>query len=350
MIKKTILWWGRFDPNYSRNRIIRQHLKKLNFILIDFKPLISKFGYEEAILKNLTKTDLVWVPCFRHRDILSAKKWCEKKGIKLIIDPLISAWDKEVNEKDRKISNKKSNLLKTRESILFNKADIILADTKLHVNLFSNILNIKKSKIFILYVGAEDTLFKPSSSKKITNKNNIFEILFYGSFISLQGTQTIIKAAKLCSNHTNIRWTLLGSGPDLDKCKKLAETYSNIFFEKDIEYSNLASRINKADLLLGIFGNSNKAENVIPNKVFQSLACGKTIITRKSNAYPKGILKKDNGIIFVEPNNPIALYEAVLKIFKNKNSLQKSNDQARNIYETYFSEKIIGRQLKNILK
>ena len=91
MIKKTILWWGRFDPNYSRNRIIRQHLKKLNFILIDFKPLISKFGYEEAILKNLTKTDLVWVPCFRHRDILSAKKWCEKKGIKLIIDTLISA-------------------------------------------------------------------------------------------------------------------------------------------------------------------------------------------------------------------------------------------------------------------
>ncbi|MFL3023212.1 MAG: glycosyltransferase [Methylophilaceae bacterium] len=348
MIKKTLLWWGRFDPDYSRNRIIRQHLKKLNFNIFDFRPLISKFGYEEALLKNIIKTDLVWVPCFRQRDILSANKWCEKKGIKLVIDPLISSWDKMVNEKGILITKKKSDLLKAKESFLFNKADFILADTDLHANFFREKLNVKESKIFTLYVGAEDAFFKPSYSKTIPN--NIFEILFYGSFISLQGTQTIIKAAKLCSNHTNIRWTLLGSGPDLDKCKKLAETYSNIFFEKDIEYSNLASRINKADLLLGIFGNSNKAENVIPNKVFQSLACGKTIITRKSNAYPKGILKKDNGIIFVEPNNPIALYEAVLKIFKNKNSLQKSNDQARNIYETYFSEKIIGRQLKNILK
>ena len=350
MIKKTILWWGRFDPNYSRNRIIRQHLKKLNFILIDFKPLISKFGYEEAILKNLTKTDLVWVPCFRHRDILSAKKWCEKKGIKLIIDPLISAWDKEVNEKDKKISNKKSNLLKTRESILFNKADIILADTKLHVNLFSNILNIKKSKIFILYVGAEDTLFKPSSSKKITNKNNIFEILFYGSFISLQGAETIIKAAILCSSHTNIRWTLLGSGPDLDKCKKLADNYSNIFFENKIEYTKLASRIQKADLLLGIFGKSNKAGNVIPNKVFQSLACGKTIITRSSDAYPKEIIKKNKGIFFVDPNNPRALYETALKIYKNKSSLEENNNHARNIYDKYFSKETIGKQLKDILR
>tara|TARA_B110000444_G_scaffold152236_1_gene142452 strand:- start:5519 stop:6565 length:1047 start_codon:yes stop_codon:yes gene_type:complete len=348
MIKKTILWWGRFDPNYSRNRIIRQHLKKLNYDVIDFRPLISKFGYEEALLKNITKPDIVWVPCFRQRDILSASKWCSKKDIKLIIDPLISAWDKVVNEKKISVSKKEEKKLNAKEAFLFSKADIVLADTYLHADLFVKKLGVNKRKIFILFVGAEEKLFKPSLSKKIADKN--FEILFYGSFISLQSTQTIIKAAKLCSIYKNIRWVLLGSGPDLDKCKKLAQNFANIIFEKDIEYSKLASRINQADLLLGIFGKSNKAGNVIPNKVFQSLACGKTIITRKSDAYPKNLLGENNGVIFIEPENPKALYNAVLTIVKNKTSLQKSHNYARILYETYFSEKIIIKQLKKILQ
>ena len=71
------------------------------------------------------------MPCFRQRDILSANKWCEKKGIKLVIDPLISSWDKMVNEKGILITKKKSDLLKAKESFLFNKADFILADTDL---------------------------------------------------------------------------------------------------------------------------------------------------------------------------------------------------------------------------
>ena len=143
---------------------------------------------------------------------------------------------------------------------------------------------------------------------------------------------------------------MLGAGPDLHKCKILAKDCPNIFFEEKIEYTKLALRIKEADLLLGIFGNSNKAGNVIPNKVFQSLASGKTIITRKSNAYPKEILNLNNGIIFIEPNDPKALYNAVLKIIESKKFLRNSNSQAKIIYDTYFSEKIIREQLKKMLE
>ena len=84
--------------------------------------------------------------------------------------------------------------------------------------------------------------------------------------------------------------------------------------------------------------------------MFQSLASGKTVITRKSNAYPKELLNLNNGIIFIEPNNPKALYNAVLKITENKRFLRESNTQAKIIYDTYFSEKIIKEQLKKILE
>ena len=58
MNKKTILWWGRFDPNYSRNSIIRQHLRDLNYKIIDFRPLVSRFGFIEAILRGIENLEL----------------------------------------------------------------------------------------------------------------------------------------------------------------------------------------------------------------------------------------------------------------------------------------------------
>ena len=347
-MKKTILWWGRSDPNYSRNRIIREQLKNLNYEILDFYPLVSRFGYIEASLKKIKKTDFVWVPCFRQRDISSASKWCLNKKIKLIIDPLISFWDKRTYEKESTLSQKKSDLLKKKESILFNKADFILADTNLHANLFQNELCVDKNKIFIVYVGAEDSLFNDLPSKKNTKKK--FEILFYGSFLPLHGSEVIVKAAKFFTKNNNVKWTMLGSGPDLDKCKILAKDLPNIFFEEKIEYKELALRIKEADLLLGIFGNSNKAGNVIPNKVFQSLASGKTVITRKSNAYPKQLSNLNNGIIFIQPNDPEALYNTVLKITNDKRFLRKSNAQAKIIYDNYFSGKVIREQLRKVLK
>ena len=348
MNKKTILWWGRFDPNYSRNSIIRQHLRDLNYKIIDFRPLVSRFGFIEAILRGIEKPELVWVPCFRHRDIISARKWSKKLNIKLLFDPLISSWDKEVHEKNKIYTQKFSNKLKGNESALLKKADIVISDTSLHADLFRRELGLSKLKNPIVYVGAEETLFKPAPKKVTVDKK--FDVLFYGSFISLQGAEKIVQAASLMSDQLNVKWTLLGSGPNLKECRKLADGLPNIHFEDNTSYSNLPERINQADLLLGIFGDSIKAGNVIPNKVFQSLACGKTVITRSSDAYPKKIFNLDKGIIFNKSNSPEELCKIVTKMYENQALLYESNRHSRKIYSEYFSARIIKKQLESALK
>jgi glycosyltransferase involved in cell wall biosynthesis len=348
MNKKTILWWGRFDPNYSRNMIIRKHLKDLNYRIIDFRPLMSSIGFLEAILKRIEKPDLIWVPCFRHRDIPSAKKWSEKLNIKLLFDPLISSWDKEVHEKNKIYNQKFSDKLKDKESALFKKADIVISDTSLHADLFRKKLGLSKVRNPIVYVGAEESLFKPFKKNVTTDKK--FDVLFYGSFISLHGAEMIVRAANLMSNQLDVKWTLLGNGPNLKECKRLAQGLPNVFFENNIPPSDLPERINRADLLLGIFGNSKKARSVIPNKVFQSLACGKTVITRNSGAYPKKLSRLNKGIIFNKSNSPEELCRIVNKMVKNSTFLHESNKHSRKIYLEYFSAKIIKKQLVNALK
>ena len=49
-------------------------------------------------------------------------------------------------------------------------------------------------------------------------------------------------------------------------------------------YQGLAQAINQADICLGIFGNNLKAQLVIPNKIYEAIACGKLVVTANQPA------------------------------------------------------------------
>ena len=82
MAKKRVLWWGRFDPGYSRNRVYISLFKKLGWeVDFFFVKLWPRFGDVESFFRGLQfreKPDLVWVPVARQRDILAACRWVNK--------------------------------------------------------------------------------------------------------------------------------------------------------------------------------------------------------------------------------------------------------------------------------
>ena len=124
----------------------------------------------------------------------------------------------------------------------------------------------------------------------------------------------------------------------------------NITFESSMNIKKLVERIHKATLLLGIFSNSEKANNVIPNKVYQSLACGKTVITRYADAYPQSFYKKNMGIFFVKPNDPMVLAQQVLEVINDKKLIKKTNNLARSTFENFYSEEKIRKQVHTLFK
>lgn len=342
---KTILWWGRFDPHYSRNRILRGILAECGYRLCDFQPRSSLTGGIEACFADLPAANVVWVPTFRQRDFRAARRYADNRGLPLIFDPLISAWDKAVFERKKFAENsRRSARLLAWERSLYSRADIVIADSAPHASFFIETLGARPEKTFVVPVGAEEHLF---SYQQFHVANRPPEFLFFGSYIGLQGPEVIIEAA---ARLPEAGWTMLGDGPLRAACEARCNGLPQVRFENWLPYEQLAGRIGEADILLGIFGASPKAGRVIPNKVYQALACGRPLITRLSEAYPDGLgTDMRDGIIFVPPADPEALAVAAACLLAHPERYQQWGLRARQSYDTFFSTAQIKKALLTAL-
>ncbi len=343
---KTTLWWGRFDPEYSRNRILRQAFATLGWETRAFRPLSSALGAFEARLRRLPAPDLVFVPCFRQRDIADARRYSRARGVPLLVDPLISAYDKQVFERGKfpEHSSRARRLLHWEQELL-KSADGVLADTSAHARFFRETLGVSESKIHVVPVGAEQALFTPAPHPP----NDPIKVLFFGSFLALQGPEIIVEAARSYRGPA-VRWRLIGRGPLLADCQALATGLDNVEFHDWLPYAQLPAAIQHADILLGVFGTTPKADRVIPNKVYQALACGKPLITRRAGAYPDELMSAtDNGITWVEAGDAAALATALRALSTQPERLAKLGVQTYAAYKKYFSDARVVETLHEAL-
>lgn len=341
----TVLWWGRSDRGYSRNRIILNLLSDLGWRIEFFRPVSSPLGRAQAFFQRPRKPQLIWVPCFRQRDMHSAAFWARQWKCPLVFDPLISAYQKEVFEKE-KWSPEESPAARLRawEAGLFQRADLVIADTKLHARFFADTFALDPDKVRVVYVGADDAVFKPVDADP---ERSPIEVLFYGSFLVLQGPDVIIDAAREIENK-KIQWVLLGDGDLRARLEERSRNLPNVRFEPWIPYEHLPRRLARAHILLGIFGTTPKAAMVMPNKVFQSMAMGRPLITRRSEAYPQPV--RDSRIIgWVPPGDARAIADQVAKIAADTSGLSDRGRQTRQLYDQYFSLHHIRSQLQAAL-
>lgn len=342
---RTVLWWGRSDREYSRNRLLISLFRELDWTVDFFHPLSSRSGLLESYLRRFRKPDLIWSPCFRQTDIASAAHWADRWQVPLIIDPLISAYQKDVYERGKwPPDSSQARNRKRWESRLFALADSVVADTPAHADFFRDILQVRPDKLHVLYVSAEDELFTPLPFPEDTGQ---IEVLFYGSFLPLQGVDVIIKAAGLTAD-PRIRWVLLGDGDLRPVMEKHAAGIPHISFEPWIEYSLLPARISRAHILLGIFGVTPKADLVIPNKIFQSMAAGRPVITRYAEAY-RETLAGSAVIGWVPPGDPDALAELVLHWTGDIGNLKQRGRETRTLFESFFGRKRTKAALRDLL-
>lgn len=342
---KSVLWWGRFDPLYSRNRMLLKTFDELGWEVDVFFPHSSRTGLLESYFRKIRKPDLIWSPCFRQTDIGAAAHWATRWQVPLIIDPLISSYQKEVFEREKwPPDSSKAQHRRDREAHLFGKGDIVVADTPAHADFFRDVLHVAPEKLAVLYVSAEGDHFRPLPFPAAREP---VEVLFYGSFLALQGVDVVVQAARM-SPPGAVRWTLLGDGDLRPAMEREAAGAPNIVFEPWLDYDALPERISRAHILLGIFGTTPKADLVIPNKMFQAMAAGRPVITRTAAAY-RDTLAGVPAIGWIPPGSPEALADLVHLWSRNPVAFEERGRETRKLFDLYFSQAKMKENLQDIL-
>ncbi len=330
----TILIWGTYDLGKPRTRILRDGLKAIGCDVIEVHVDVWAGNEDKSqlphrvMVRRLLRVvmayprlawrflrapdhDVVLVPYLGQFDVIVLWPLARLRRTPVVWDMFLSLYDTVVN--DRKLATAGSLTgmgLKLLERLGIRAADLVLLDTPAHARHIARLFDLPPGKTASVPVGAEPTAFpRLSRSRQVLGPTRL---LFYGQMIPLHGVDTILAAA-MSPRGRRLRWRLIGTGQDIAKVTAAVsrDGAEHIDWLPWVPYAELSNEIERADICLGIFGKSEKAASVVPNKVYQVLLSGRSLITRDSPAMREAFGGEHPGLRLVPAGSPDALLDAV---------------------------------------
>lgn len=335
-----VVLWGTCDTGKPRVRILRAGLRAQRVELIECRvdvwskvqdksqvgigrwlALLARIALVYPLLAwrylRLPRHDWVLLGYPSIPDIFVIRVLAWLRGARVAMDWFLCAYDTVVL--DRRLVGPRhplARLLWAGEWLAVRLADQVFMDTGAHARRMEQLFRLPAGRCGSVWVGVEDEVFAAAPTapaSAATNESDApLQVLFYGQFIPLHGAATIVEAARLLRDDS-VDWLLIGRGQDSARVHALldADPLPRVRWLDWVDYPQLAAHIRASNVCLGIFGTSDKAASVIPNKVFQVLAAGRPIITRDSPAIRELIHHQPPCSQLVSAGDPQALADAV---------------------------------------
>lgn len=350
-----VLYFGIYNPNYSRNRVLIRGLRENGVEVLECNvPYRSWVSYLKLLLKYFStkKPFEALVVGFPGQEVMLLARYLTKKPI--IFDAFTSHYGGYVL--DRGKYGKKSLRAKwykwlDRKSVKLS--DIALLDTEAHIGFFVKELGLPKEKFKRIFVGTDSGVFYPRSQSERGSLQGSgeskFLVHFHGHFIPLQGTRYIIEAAKILENE-EVFFNIIGKGQDYRESRELADRLNlkNINFIDNVPYEKLAEYISSADICLGIFGDTIKTDIVIPNKIYEAIACAKPVITADTPAV-RELFKDGANVLLCKKADPEDLARKILVLKNSPELTQRIGQGGYELFKEHLTEKHLGAELKTII-
>jgi len=349
-----VLYFGTYERSYPRNAQVMSALRRAGVEVVERHEPVWE-GQEEkwsvgagAALRLLLaearlfggscpKADVVIVGYPGHLDLAAARRAAQ--GSPVVFNPLVSLADTFVGDRGRfGRRSLPARILRAIDRRAFREADLVVADTGAHADALAELAGLPRERFEVCFVGAEERFFRPGWAP-----DNPFSALFVGKLIPLHGLETILRAARLAPE---VNFRIVGRG-QLEHL--LASRSANVEWVPWVEYRDLASELHRASCALGIFGTSDKAQRVIPNKAFQALACGTPLVSADTPA-ARELLTDGETALLIPPGDAEALAAALRRLAAEPETAGRIARGGRAAYFEYASEDVLGQRWRSILE
>jgi glycosyltransferase involved in cell wall biosynthesis len=349
-----VLYFGTYERDYPRNAQVISALRGAGVEVIERHAPVwernrDNWGARTGVGLRLMlaearlwwpprdEYDIVMVGYPGHFDMPRARRAAGDRP--LVFNPLVSLHDTMVDDRERYSSRSfAARALAAVDRKALRLADLVVADTRANGDFLAEVGEIARSKVEVCFVGAEDRLFHAG-----WRPDDPFRVLFVGKLIPLHGLDTILAAARLAPE---IRFRVVGSG---QLQHLLDDRPENVEWVHWVNYEELPRELWGAGAALGIFGTSDKARRVIPNKAYQALATGAPLITGDTPA-ARELLADERDALLVPPGNPAALAGAIRRLSADPELARSLSEGGRRTYEEQASEEVLGARWRGLLE
>lgn len=325
-----VMWLGTYDRDYPRPRVLIEGLRERGVDVVEhhrpvwgggrdrtrgLRPLplaasalrfagawagLAVAGAREA------PVDAVVAGYLAQPDALPA--WCvaRAKRVPLVVDMMISLADTLGG--DRAMAGRLAAAgLAGIDRMSLRLADLVLADTAAGADWLSERFGVPRARIAVVPVGAE-----PGRFPRVPEPQGAPHALFYGKLAPLHGVATVLEAAR-APGVPPVR--LIGDGqlgPWLE-AELARERPAGLTWERWVPYEDLGAEVGAAAVCLGVFGTSEKAARVVPNKVWQAMAAGRPVVTADTPGI-REVLEDGVSALLVPAGDAPALAAALLRL------------------------------------
>jgi glycosyltransferase involved in cell wall biosynthesis len=213
-------------------------------------------------------------------------------------------------------------LLHFIEGIALKLPNLLILDTNEYVNWFTKQYKIKSDRFRLVPTGADERIFSPIDKKPSVGGK--FRVLYAGTFIPNHGVMHIVEAAKYLEGETDILFELIGTGPDLLKAQQYVTNnqLGNVKFHEWMEKDQLTQYIGRADVCLGAFGTTPQSMMTVQNKIYETIAMAKPLISGDSPA-ARQVFTHGENIYFCERDSGRSLADAIMFLKQDESLREK---------------------------
>ena len=230
----------------------------------------------------------------------------------------------------------------------YNKADLITITSQSFEKYFNNELGLSTEKYGLKYWPqyAEDTYQDCD-----VVRNGKYDVLYAGNIGPAADVETIVKAAVILKDNTNIHFHIVGDGMNRENCEKICKDHSltNVTFYGSHPVEEMKKYYSIADAFLITMKDNPVVNYTLPAKMQSYMLAGKPVLGATNGETQRVISEAECGIC-VDSGDFKGLAEIILDASKDELDTLHRGENAREYYQSHFNKEKLLSQLEKIME
>ncbi len=243
--------------------------------------------------------------------------------------------------------------LERLELCLYGAADAVVALTEaFRVDLVRRGVDAAKIEVVTNGIGPDawNGVSRDQAREALGLPRDRFLVSYVGTHGMAHGLETLLEVADILRDVEELHFLTVGDGAEYGRLQRLRseKQLDNLTMVGQVPREQARLYLHASDVSAVLLRRSDLFRTVIPSKVFEAMAVGNGVLLTVDGE-ARAIVEGAGAGVFVEPENPTALAQAVKELMDSPADLRAMGENGRRAVRSRFNRAFLARKMLRVL-